>query len=124
MKLEFVTHLLFLYRLLVVGPILCILPLSPNSCGTNLSILWGKYLDRAIAKDLGENRSREVGDDGQQDCHAGCDSKENDMIEGSEVEISPKNRNISHLWKKVRMKKKKFSSPNQNYVDENHNYEW
>ena len=44
-------------------------------------------LERAIAKDCGEDRGGKVGDDGQQDCHAGCDSKENDMIEGSEVEI-------------------------------------
>ena len=33
-------------------------------------------LCRAIAKDCGENRGGEVGDDGQQDCHAGCDGKD------------------------------------------------
>ena len=32
----------------------------------------GFYLKRAIAKDRGENWRREVGDDGQQDCHASC----------------------------------------------------
>ena len=52
------------------------------------------YLNSTIAKDCLEDGRWEEGDDGQQDCHAGCDSKENDMIERSEVKISPKNRNI------------------------------
>ena len=33
------------------------------------------YLERAIAKDRGEDWRREHGDDGQQDCNAGCDGK-------------------------------------------------
>ena len=35
------------------------------------------YLKRAVAEDLGENRCREVGDDRQDDCYAGCDDDEN-----------------------------------------------
>ena len=31
------------------------------------------YLMGAVAKDFGENRCREEGDDGQEDCYAGCD---------------------------------------------------
>ena len=30
------------------------------------------HLKRAVAKDCSEDRGRKVGDDGQQDCHAGC----------------------------------------------------
>ena len=33
------------------------------------------YLERAVAKDRGEDWRREHGDDGQQDCNAGCDEK-------------------------------------------------
>ena len=33
-------------------------------------------LERSIAKDCGEDRGGEVGDDGQQDCNAGCDGKD------------------------------------------------
>ena len=33
------------------------------------------HLKRAIAKDLGHNWSRKVGDDRQQNCHPGCDNE-------------------------------------------------
>ena len=33
------------------------------------------HLKRAVAKDCGENGVWEVGDDRQQDCHAGCDKR-------------------------------------------------
>ena len=36
------------------------------------------YLNRAVAKDGGEDWRREHGDDGQQDCNARCDEKIND----------------------------------------------
>ena len=39
------------------------------------------YLKRSIAKDCSEDGRGEEGDDGQQDCHAGCDSDSgNDFI--------------------------------------------
>ena len=33
------------------------------------------YLNSTVAKDGGEDWRREHGDDGQQDCNAGCDGK-------------------------------------------------
>ena len=53
------------------------------------------HLKRAIAKDLGEDRGREVGDDREQDRHPGCVQDEEDNVEGamfdyyaSDVELS------------------------------------
>ena len=41
------------------------------------------HLERAIAKDLGEDRGREVGDDREQDRHPGCVQDDEDNVEGA-----------------------------------------
>ena len=43
------------------------------------------YLKGAVAKDFGEDRCREEGDDRQEDCYAGCD--DNDYVD---VDIAKK----------------------------------
>ena len=63
------------YRLVV----LCVLPLVPNRCKRSSCFyfvcFYVFYLKRAVAKYGGEDWRREHGDDGQQDCNAGCDGK-------------------------------------------------
>ena len=39
------------------------------------------YLKRAVAEDFGKNWCREVGDDRQQDCYAGCDDDHVDFYQ-------------------------------------------
>ena len=41
----------------------------------HLYVAMTSYLNRAVAKDGGEDWRREHGDDGQQDCDAGCGEK-------------------------------------------------
>ena len=41
------------------------------------------HLERAIAKDLGEDWGREVGDDREQDRHPGCVQDDEDNVEGA-----------------------------------------
>ena len=43
-----------------------------NDCRKLHWFLRTSHLERAIAKDLGEDRGREVGDDREQDRHPGC----------------------------------------------------
>ena len=44
-----------------------------------MCIIAHTYLKRAVAKDFGENRGREVGDDRQDDCYAGCENDDVDF---------------------------------------------
>ena len=41
------------------------------------------HLERAIAKDLGDDRGGEVGDDREQDRHPGCVQEDEDNVEGA-----------------------------------------
>ena len=75
---------LHFYGLLIVGPILDVLSLIQHLLLVFFSP--GCHLKRAIAKDAGENWRREVSDDGQQDCHAGC-WEENAMWFGIQMKI-------------------------------------
>ena len=43
------------------------------------------YLKGAVAKDFGEDRCREEGDDRQEDCYDGCDDDRNDNIDYDEI---------------------------------------
>ena len=58
---------------LVIGPILCILPLIGNKFEKVLLVSPATDLKRAVAKDRGEDGSGQHGEDGQQDRNAGCD---------------------------------------------------
>ena len=74
-------------------------------CVWHLSI----HLKRAIAKDLGEDRGREVGDDREQDRHPGCVQDEEVNVEGAMFEmhltlIYPKQKKIAKSSRKVMSK--------------------
>ena len=61
-------------------------PLPPHPDVQNRSsgsISCLSHLKRAIAKDLGEDRGREVGDDREQDRHPGCVQDDEDNVEGA-----------------------------------------
>ena len=49
----------------------------PSALGlVHLYVAMASYLNRAVAKEGGEDWRREHGDDGQQDCNAGCGKKD------------------------------------------------
>ena len=67
-------------------------PLRPHPDGQDRlsgSISCLSHLKRAIAKDLGEDRGREVGDDREQDRHPGCVQEDEDNVEGAMFDYAP-----------------------------------
>ena len=56
------------------------------------------HLKRAIAKDLGEDRGREVGDDREQDRHPSCGEDEGHNVEGVDDFVKLNALNKCFCW--------------------------